>query len=59
MPGAFVGRGTDDGRERAELSVGERAVVRGVTATFGTLNLPAGEQDDGRVLAVHASGRCE
>jgi DNA-binding NarL/FixJ family response regulator len=37
-----------------ELSVSERAVERHVTAIFGKLDLPAGEQDHRRVLAVLA-----
>jgi len=35
-----------------ELNVSERAVERHVTAIFGKLDLPAGEQDHRRVLAV-------
>jgi hypothetical protein len=50
---------TKPARSSAELSVGERAVVRDVPATFGRLNLPGGEQDHARVLAVHASRRGE
>jgi len=38
----------------AELNVSERAVERHVTAIFGKLDLPAGEQDHRRVLAVLA-----
>jgi DNA-binding NarL/FixJ family response regulator len=37
-----------------ELNVSERAVERHVTAIFGKLDLPAGEQDHRRVLAVLA-----
>jgi hypothetical protein len=58
FPATAEGR-TKPARSPAELSVGERAVVHDVTATFGRLNLPAGEQDHGRVLAVHASWRGE
>jgi hypothetical protein len=58
LPSTAEGR-TKPARSPVELSVGERAVVRDVTATFGRLNLPEGEQDHGRVLAVHASRRGE
>jgi DNA-binding NarL/FixJ family response regulator len=51
---ALMAEGRTNGAIAAELFVSERAVERHVTGIFGKLDLPAGEQDHRRVLAVLA-----
>jgi DNA-binding NarL/FixJ family response regulator len=51
---ALMAEGRTNRAIATELSVSERAVERHVTAIFGKLDLPAGEQDHRRVLAVLA-----
>ena len=51
---ALMAEGRTNRAIAGELYVSERAVERHVTSIFGKLDLPAGEQDHRRVLAVLA-----
>jgi DNA-binding NarL/FixJ family response regulator len=51
---AMMAEGRTNRAIAAELFVSERAVERHVTSIFGKLDLPTGEQDHRRVLAVLA-----